>query len=112
MTVYIVSKSQPDYDCGSAWTSIVNNMGYKTKKSAYDAMIEDMLNEMGLSSIEQVPDKNGTDYDRIYKMHEYGIEDWGIPKDENDRKHKTCVGYVNTCDGEITYDIQTMKVED
>lgn len=112
MTIYVVSKSQPDYDCGSAWTSILNNKGYKTKKSAYDAMIADMLKEMNLDSIDQVPDPNGKDYDAIDALREYGIEDWGVPLNENDRKHKTCMGYVQTCDGEITYDIQTMEIED
>lgn len=112
MIAYVVTKSQPDYDCGSAWTSILNVKGYKTKKSAYDAMIADMLKEMNLDSIDQVPDPRGNDYDAMYNLHEYGIEAWGVPQNENDRKHKTCMGYVQTCDGEITYDIQELIMED
>lgn len=30
----------------------------------------------------------------------------------NEIKHKTCMGYVQTCDGEITYDIQELIMED
>ena len=82
MTIYLVSKSMPDYDCGSACTEVLENKGYKTRKTAYNAMISDMLKEMGLKSIDQVPNKS--DYDSCRKLAEYGIEDWGIPEDEND----------------------------
>lgn len=109
MKVYLVSKSMPDYDCGSACTEIIGNKGYKTKKMAYDVMIADILKEMGLKSIDQVPNKS--DYDGCRKLADYGIEDWGIPEDENDSTHKTCDGYLETCDGEITYDIQELVVE-
>ena len=75
-------------------------------------MIADMLKEMNLNSIDEVPDLDGDDYDAIDSLREYGIEDWGIPKDENDSTHKTCDGYLQTCDGEITYEIQTLEIDD
>lgn len=110
MTVYLVNKSQPDYDCGSAWTDVVDNKGYKTCESAFNAMIADILKEMGLSSLDEVPDKN--DYDACAKLRYNGINNWGIPKEYGDHINKTCDAYLKTCDSEITYDIQTLEIED
>lgn len=111
MTVYLVTKSCPDYDCGSACTEILNDKGYKSRKLAYDKLVADMLKEMNLKSVNEVPDPDRKDYDAMDKLHEYGIEDWGIPTYESDSKHKTCDGFIQTCDGEITYDIQEIVVE-
>lgn len=110
MTVFLVNKSQPDYDSGSAWTEVVGNMGYKTCESAFNAMIDDILKEMGLSSLDEVPDEN--DYDACDELRNNGIDGWGIPKEYGDHVHKTCDAYIRTCDGEITYDIQELEIED
>lgn len=110
MTVYMVTRSEPDYDCGSAWTSVLNDKGYKTAEDAYNAMIADILKEMNLKSIDEIPDED--DYEACDAMREYGIDSWGVPKTFSEHVHKTCDAYLKTCDGEITYEIQTIEVDD
>ena len=94
---YIVIETGSDYDCGAPWTSIVGDRTFPDKKSAYDALVNDMCKEIGISPESLKTDGFEGTYDGV---------DYFIPSDVNDNVHKCSDGFIRTeCDGEIHWNI-------
>ncbi len=91
---YIVLKSWSDYDCGAPCASIVNDTTYESWQDAYDAIVKDILNDYEVSSLDEIEDG-------------YELPDRNKPYSST---HKCGTAWLSTCDGEVLYDIQTIKV--
>lgn len=92
---YIILKSYNDYDCGAPCAEIVNDTVYGSWQDVYDVIVKDILDYYGVSSLNEIeddyelPDKN--------KVSSY--------------THKCGTAWLDACDGQIFYDIQTIKVD-
>lgn len=95
MSKYLVLKTWDDYDCGAPCAGIVNSTAYSSWQDAYDAIVKDILNDYGVSSLDEIED------------------DYELP-DRNEvggRTHKCGTAWISGCDGEVLYDIQTIEVK-
>ena len=91
---YLVLKSYNDYDCGAPCANIVNNAAYNTWQEAYDAIVKDILKSYEVSSLDELE-------------CDYELPDRDKP---GSGTHKCGTAWLSTCDGEVLYDIQTIKV--
>ncbi len=92
---YVVLKSWSDYDCGAPCASIVNDTTYESWQEAYDAIVKDILNDYEVSSLDEIED-------------EYELPD---KAEVGSRTHKCGTAWLDTCDGQVLYEIQTIKVD-
>ena len=92
---YLVLKSFNDYDCGAPCAEIVNNTVYSSWQDAYDAIVKDILNDYHVSSLDEIED------------------DWELPDrdKEGGSTHKCGTAWIDTCDGQVLYDIHAIKVD-
>ncbi len=92
---YLVLKSWNDYDCGAPCAEIVNDAAYSSWQEAYDAIVKDLLSYYEVSSLDEIED-------------DYELPDRNKP---GSGTHKCGTAWIDTCDGQVLYDIQTIKVD-
>lgn len=92
---YVVLKSWNDYDCGAPCAGIVNDVAYSSWQDAYDAIVNDILSDYNVSSLDEIKDS-------------YELPD---KTKANSSAHKCGTAWLDTCDGQVIYDIQTIKVD-